>query len=302
MFRSSNILKDHTWATEVKEIDLPVEAISHLLITLQGFNATDETKLGEILAYLNKVVILHNGKSIISMESTDLFALNCFLLGAAPVLTTSIATDNVSRALTLILPFGRSLFNPKECLPKTKKGELKLQLDCTVPATDFDNGVINVQCVELPGASPDKYLKSTLTKVVAPGATGDNDVDLPMGNLVAGIMLFSTTVFQTSSHTQGIEEVRVLVNNSEFGYVSGKYLSLIGQSGINLNQLVRVPAAAGELITQHYAYLDYDPVKNDEFLIDTSDVSSFKVRLNMGVNEACRVLPVEIASIEDLLK
>lgn len=301
-FISSNILKDHTWATEVKEIDLPVNPISHLIITLMGFNATDESTLAEILGFLNKVTVSHKGKSIINLESEDLFALNCFLLGSAPVLTQSIATDNVSQSLSLIVPMGRSLFNPAECLPATKKGELKLYLDCTVPATTFDNGVINVQCVELPEASPEHYLKSCLMNVAAPGATGDNDVDLPMGNVIAGIMLWTTTAFQTSSNTQGIDEARVLINNSEFGYVSGKLLSHIGQSILNIPQLTRVPKASGELITQHYCYLDYDPVKDNNYLIDTSGISSFKVRLTMGVDEASKVFCVELGSVEELMK
>lgn len=301
-FISSAILKDHTWATETKEIDLPVNPISHIILTLQGFNATDESTLAEILGFLNKVTVTYKGKSIFNMESEDLFALNCFLLKAAPVLTTSVATDNVSRSLSLIIPFGRRLFDPEECLPKTRKGELKLLLDCTVPATTFDNGIINVQCVELPEASPSNYVKSTLMNVSAPGATGDNDVDLPIGNFIAGILLWSTTAFQTSSHTQGIDEARVLVNNSEFGYVSGKFLTHIGQSITNLGQLARVPAAAGELITQHYAYLDYDPVKDNNFLIETSGVSSFKVRLTMGVDEASKVMAIEVGAVEELLK
>jgi len=301
-FISSNILKDHTWATEVKEIDLPVNPISHIIVTLQGFNVTDESTLAEILGFLNKVTVLYKGKSIFNMESEDLFALNCFLLKAAPCLTTSTATDNVSRALSLIVPFGRRLFNPIECLPKTRKGELKLQLDCTVPATSFDNGIINIQCVELPEATPENYLKATLMNVSAPGAVGDNDVDLPMGNYIAGVLLWSTTAFQTSSHVQGIDEARILVDNSEYGYVSGKFLSHIGQSIANLGQLVRVPAAAGELITQHYCYLDYDPVRDNQFLIDTLSVSSFKVRLTMGVDEASKVMAVEVGTIEELLK
>lgn len=294
---SSNILKDHTWATEVKVLDLPINPISHLLITLQGFNETNESTLAEILAFLNEVEVTYKGQTILSLESEDLFALNCYLLGAAPVLTTSIATDNVSRALTLVVPFGRKLYDPKECLHGSRKGEMQLRLDCTVPATSFDNGIINVQAIELPDATPERYLKNTLLKVSAPGATGDNDVELPIGNPIAGIMLFSTTMFQTSSHTQGIDEVKVMVDNVEHGIVSGKTLSIYGESINRIQTLARVPAAAGENILQHYILLDYDPAQNDEFLLQTAGKSSVKTRLTMGVDEASKVIPIELVRV-----
>ena len=296
-FISSNVLKDWTWATEVKIIDLPVNPISHILITLSGFNATDESTLAEILGFLNEVEVTHRGASVIDLESEDLFALNCFLLGNSPVLSNSVATDNMSRDLTLVVPLGRTLFNPDECYPATRKGELQLRMDCTVPATTFDNGVINVQAVELLDAKPSRYLKATLLKLTAPGATGDNDVDLPIGNKFAGIMLMTTTGNQAASHTKGIDEARVLVDNREVGYVSGKWESHYGSAINRIQSLTRVPAASGDAIMQNYALLDFDPAFDSKFLLDTKGKSSLKVRLTMGVDEVAKVLPIEIVSV-----
>jgi hypothetical protein len=300
-FISSNVLKDWTWATEVKIIDLPVNPISHLLITLSGFNATDESTLTEILGFLNEVEVTHRGASVLDLESEDLFALNCFLLGAAPVLSNSVATDNMARDLTLVVPLGRSLFNPDECYPSTRRGELQLRLDCTVPATTFDNGVINVQAIELIGAEPKRYMKATLLKISAPGATGDLDVDLPVGNKFAGIMIMTTTGNQATTHTKGIDEARVLVDNREFGYVSGKFSSHYGAAINRIQSLARVPAAAGTAIMQNYALLDFDPAFDSNFLLDTKGKASLKVRLTMGVDEAAKVLPIEIVEVAESL-
>ena len=296
-FIHSNILKDHTWATEVKVIDLPINPISFLSLTLSGFNATDESTLAEILGFLNGVQVTYRGMTVMDLESEDLFALNLFLLGRAPFLDTSVATDDMPRNLTLLIPFGRKMYNGLECFKATKKGELQLRLDCTVPATSFDNGVINVHCVELPGASPSQYLKSTLLKVVAPGATGDNDVSLPIGNKITGVMLWETTGPTAAQHTQGIENVRILVNNSEYGFVSGRFISEQALCMNKIQTLARVPAAAGLNIVQKYAYLDFDPDGSENFLLDTSGKSSVVVRLNMGVDEASKVMPLEIVSI-----
>jgi len=296
-FIHSNLLKDHTWATEKKILDLPVNPISHLVITLDGYNVTDETTMAEILGFLNKVTVVHRGNSIIDLESEDLAFLQEALGFGAPVLTSNIATDNYARELTLIVPFGRMLFNPDECFHATKKGELQLHLDCTVPTTSFDNGIINIEACELLGATPSHYLKSTLLAVAAPGATGNNDISLPIGNDIAKILLYTTTIPAASSHTWGIQDIKVLVDNSEYGYVSTKgkcQKGLLSWVGMGKTHDI---AAYGSIKSGHYFMLDYDPLGNGMFLLNTEGKSSVKVRMNMGVDEAAKVIPVELVKI-----
>ena len=296
-FIHSNLLKDHTWATEKKIIDLPVNPLSHLVITLEGYNATNESTYAEIMGFLNKITVVHRGNSIIDLESEDLAFLMTALGFGPPVLTQNIATDNYNRELTLIVPFGRSLFNPDECFHATKKGELQLHLDCTVPATSFDNGIINIEACELLGATPSRYMKSTLLSVAAPGATGNNDVSLPIGNDIAKILFFTTTLPGESSHTWGIQDLKILVDNSEYGYVSTKgkcQLGLLGWAGFGKNHDI---AAYGQVQPTNYFMLDYDPLGNDQFLLNTEGKSSVKVRMNMGVDEAAKVIPVELVKI-----
>ena len=293
-FILSNILKDYTLATEVKVIDLPVNPLSFILLTMSGFNVTDESTLAEILTFLNKVEIVYKGMTVQSYNSEDLFALNCVINQKSPLLTNMIATDNASRDLTLMVPFGRNIFDPAECFPGTTKGQLQLVLDTTVPATTFDNGILNIQTLELPGASPENFLKITSLNVSAPGAVGNNDIDLPIGNKIVGLLLYSTTGNQAASHTKGIDSARILVDNAEIGYVSGRYMSYQGLNAVKIQTLTRTLAAQGLSPLAHYLYLDYDPVGNGEFLLETEGKSSVKVRMEMGVDEASRVIPVEL--------
>jgi len=257
----------------------------------------DEATLAEILGFLNEIEVTHRGASIIDLESEDLFALDCFLLGNAPVIPNSIGTDNMTRDLTLVVPMGRSLFNPDECYPGTRKGELQLRLDCTVPGTTVDEGIINVQAIELLDAKPTRHLKATLLKLTAPGVTGDIDVDLPIGNKFIAIMLMTTTANQATTHTKGIDEARVLVDNREYGYVSGRWMSHYGSCINRIQSLARVSLAAGPAVMQNYALLDFDPAFDGKFLLDTKGKSSLKVRLTMGVDEVAKVLPIELVTV-----
>ena len=194
-FNYSSIVLDRTSATEVLPIDLPIRPISHLIVTMDGQNMTDENTLAELLTFINTITVSHLGRTIYNLESEDAYAQNCYLYGNRPVLTGKIGTDNLNRSLSLIIPFGRKLFDEQECYPATKKGELTLNLDLTVLGTTWDEGILNVNVVELPDATPSKYLKTTLKTITAPGATGENDVGLPIGNEIVAIALRMTSYY-----------------------------------------------------------------------------------------------------------
>lgn len=296
-FIRSSLLEDHTAATEVKKLDLPTNPLSHLIISLDGYNATDEATLAEILAFINKVEVTHFGRTVLSLEGEDLAALDAYLYGGMPVLSNNIATDNATRCLSLIVPFGRKVFTPDECYPATKKGELTLSLDYTAPATSMDNGTLNIEAVELLDASPSHYLKSTYRSVSAPGATGDNDVDLPIGNELIALMLWNTTFPAASSHTYGIDNVKLLVDNVEFNYASARAQCLVGDMIFRLSTLPRDIAAFGQVLPDNTFWMDFDPHGDGQWLIDTAGKSSVVVRLTMGVDEACRVVVLERVSV-----
>ena len=293
----SSILKAYTMATEVKKLDLPVNPLSHLCITISGFNVTDEATLAEILSFLNKITITHRGKTIIGLESEDLAALMMYLFWRSPMLTQNVSTDNATRQLTLIVPFGRTLYNPQECFPATKKGELTLTLDTTVPSASLDNAVIDIETIELPDANPTQHLKCELYNVAAPSGTGDNDVALPIGNLIDGIIFYSTTFPGTSSHAYGINEVTLRVNNKEHTLGQCKTASLIGEMATQLVTNPRDIAAFGQVFPKNYFWMRYNADYMDTFLFNSEGLSSYVARLNMQVAEVAKVIPVQLEKV-----
>jgi hypothetical protein len=295
-FIRSSLLRDYTTATEVKKIDLPVNPLSHLIISMDAYNATDEATLAELLAFINKVTVTQMGKTVVDLQSEDLYALNCYLYHRRPVLYGKIATNDQARILSLIVPFGRRMFDPAECFPATKKGELTLTLDMTVPATSADNSTLNIEAVELVGANPANYLKSTVATIAAPGATGDNDWEVPIGNKIVMLQIRMTTFPAASSHTFGVDLAKVLVNNKEYGYSAARAQCLVGDLINIVDTQHGTIAAQGSIEPLNVVWLDYDPRGDGNWLLETAGKSSVKVRMEMGVDEATYVTVAELVS------
>ena len=295
-FIRSSIVKDHTAATETIEENLPINPLSHLIIALDGYNATDEATLAEILAFLNSIKVTQYGRTIVNLQSEDLYGLNCYLFKNRPYLEGKVATDNQRRVLGLIVPFGRKLFNPDECFPATKKGELKLYVDMTAPATSMDNGTVNIAAIELPGANPAKYLKSTMATITAPGATGDNDVSLPIGNEIVALLIRMTTFSQASSHSYGVDEVAILKNNNEYGYASSRTQDLAVDMALRLDFQHGVIAAQAADTPANMVWIDFDPNGDGKWLLETAGLSSLEARLTMGVDEATYLTRIELVN------
>jgi len=291
------LMDARTMATEVITIDLPVNPVSHLILTVEYYNVTDEATLAEVLAFINRVTVAHLGRSIISLESEDLSGLNAYLYGVGGWRHNPIATDNQDIAFSMIVPFGRFPFCAGECFPASKRGEFQLTLDTTVPATSLDNATISVAAIELLDAVPVSYLKCAGMAVGAPAAVGNLDVDLPIGNKLAAILLRMTTWPAASSKVWGIDDVRLLFDNVELDYVSANAPSLVGEMMLRATIPSRSVAAQGLPAPNNVCWMDFDPDLSAEYLIDTKGASSVKLRNNMGVAEASWVSPVEIVDV-----
>jgi hypothetical protein len=293
-FIRSSLLKDYTTATEVKKIDLPVNPLSHLIISMDAYNATDEATLAELLAFINKITVEHNGVGVCSLQSEDLYGVNTYLYGNRPVLVGKLATDNLHRCLSLIVPFGRRIFDPNECYPATRKGELTLSLDMTVPATSADNSTLNIEAVQLIGATPQRFLKTIMKAVSAPGATGENEVELPIGNKIAAMLLRLTTWPGASTHTYGVNGVKTFVDDSQYGYSYARAQCLTGDLIFHYDTQHGNIAAQGAIQPANILVVDFDPQRDDQFLLETEGKSKVHAVLDMGVDEATYLTTLEL--------
>jgi len=278
--------------------DLPVQPLSHIIVTLRALNAAGfECTKYELESLIRKVEVLYKGASIISLSGVELDTYNALVFRNLPILGNQVAAINSVRTLCLVIPFGRKIFDPAECFPATKKGELQLQITWNTAAATPNVGTpqIQIETVELPGASPKQYVRvTTLTKT--PTAVGLHDVDLPIGNKFIGIQLHATTVPIGIVWTKSISYVKLLVNNLEFNYSKANWESL---HGMLLNKIGHREPYDLDADHDHYmdaALMDFDPLGDDKYLLDSKGMASLKLRIYADVADAILIHPIELVA------
>jgi hypothetical protein len=281
-------------ASSVSTWDLPVNPLSHLIITIRGTNAgAVEATIMNILDRLQKVEVLYKGSSIASLSGTDLWRLDAILFGKMPILLNQVATASAARALSLVLPFSRKMLDPNEAFPASSRGELKLQITLSATETAINNITLQIEAVEMPEAKPKQYLKAT-TLSLTPTSGIDNDIALPIGNKYAGLMLFSSTVPTSTSFTATISKAKLLLNGLEQYFSSANWESLHGDLLNRIGHVEAYDLSADDDDLAKVALMDFSPNNVDDFLLDTKGASSLVLKITAGDASPIRVIPLEL--------
>lgn len=301
--------------------DLPVNPLSAIFFTIKFLNDTgtlaNYSLISALLAQVSKVEVLYQGSAVISGSLADLARVNGFLLGRPPLQGRAPVTNNDIRWITVPLLLGRRPYWAKECFPAVRRGELQLQTTFAAAQTGVDTPVLQVETLELLEAKPTQYLKyTTISKT--PTATGDHDVDLPIGNRLAGVVGFSTTPPSGTSFNASLGQMRLLLDNVEGWYAKTNFESLQGSNAMRVNDspLTAVHSHlenTGALYTQNaetggnhptasfwdqYVFLDLDPLHDDQWLVDTKGRARVHLRINQEPTaDAIRLLPLELVSV-----
>lgn len=283
-------------ASQVWTKDLPVNPLGHIWLTLKGLNVTNECAVADFLARLAKITVSIAGQSIYNLSGADLFAWNCIHQGREPIFANRIATDDGTRYLTMLIPFGRKLFDPSECHPATRRGEFQLRIEFSASEAEVDGLMLSVGCVELLDASPTRCLKLTTINMASP-QVGDNDVPIPIGNPLAGVLLWGTTTVATTAWTNTIESLKLLIDNVESEYAKANWEDLHGDLLTRCGYIGDHSAAFGDDELVKYAYMDFSPSWSDDWLVETAGRSSVMLRIVGGDTNPLRVLPVELMSV-----
>jgi|TARA_Y100000310_G_C20701301_1_gene830189 hypothetical protein len=317
-FFQSVVAQDITESDGSKSYNLAIRPLSHLIINIKCLNLSANTKAtaAQILGALEKIEVLRHGTSIVSLSALDLYAMNCILLGHEPIQVNATNLENSSRNIPLIVPFGRTLYNPNECLPGGTAGELQLKLEIDIADTGYDGYISQVEQVELPEATPARYLKY-MTKDYTPSATGSAEVTIAREGTLAGILLWGTTIPTGTSWTTTIDQIRMLVNNQEKYYGTVNWESLhamlvnrcnaaggfsdhvhLENTGGSYAQNADTAAAEqGDHIISNHAYLDLSPGNVDDFLLETEPLSSLSLDVIAGDTNATRITPVILKDV-----
>jgi len=275
--------------------DLPVNALSHLIITIRGINAAAvEATLADILGRLAKIEVLYKGSSVASISGADLHKLDAIMFGKMPILANQVATASASRYLSLILPFSRVLLNPNEGFPASARGELKLQITLSASEAAISTITLQIEAIEMPEAKPKQYLKATTLSLI-PTSGVDNDIALPIGNKYAGLMLFSTTIPTGTSFVATISKAKLLLNGLEQYFSSTNWESLHGDLFNRIGHVEVYDASADDDDLKNYALMDFTPNSADDFLLDSKGASSLVLKITAGDANVLRVIPLELS-------
>lgn len=301
-------------ADGVQVFDLPVNPLSVVLLHISPLGETSTignySLLIRLLSALDNVTVSFRGGAFIAMSGLDLAALAMLWHRFTLWQSNAVETDNDRRSLVLPVCFGRKPFDVKECFPVSKKGELQMSCTWDIADTGFDGLRISVETVELPGATPDFVQKcTTIARTLT--ATGQNEIDLPIGNFLRGVLLFGTTSFAGAAPAPSLGQLQLLKDNTQQFFSATDFEVLRGALGLkgipfpaDFRHIHSVNAAGagrentlepgiGLSLDANYALMDLDPLHDDSFGMETEGAGRVHVRMDAETADAIRVLPIE---------
>src|SRR5919106_60333 len=118
-----------TASADIEPLELPVNPISHLLLTIEGTQVDPAGSLGtysyldDFASGVTDVSVRRMGEQLIQGQLTDLMMVNAFLTGYFPWGTKIDYVTGRARTMTFLLSFSRVPFWHEEALAATKRGE-----------------------------------------------------------------------------------------------------------------------------------------------------------------------------------
>lgn len=301
-------------AGTVVSYDLPVNPLSHILLTLKHAQNLADDALGfaNVPAMIDKVEVLYKGSAVFSMSGIDMLACGIFVNGFESWGANNDGSDDDERAFTFLVPMTRKLYSPVECYPASTRGELVLQITYAAAFTDIDTVRAQIETVEIPGAEASQFIKMT-TLSVTPAAAGQLDIELPIGNDISELVMTGATIPAGTADTATLNQLEILVDNINKFYaesnfetinnMAGRMRAAPGYFGYHVHRLTGAtfaqwddtsPVIPADHIINCHLHLPFDIFRDGEFALKTAGKSDVILRLDAGDTGAIRVIPVEV--------
>lgn len=305
----------------ITPFDLPVNPLSFLLVHFQITRAVPAALLtyeaiDDLITAITAVRILHRGEQIIQGSLRDLMMMNALYQGVFPGMSKlhpiGAAVDSISFPICL----GRKPYDPDSCFPATSRGNLRMEMDTAVFPTGYTALSYSVETVELIEADPSEYVKYVTQARTA--VVGQFDAPLPIGNPLLGVLMFDTAIATLNTDVSSWGTIKLLKDNVEQYYPLSDYVSLASmvemkmkdQFALNAGHVHKFVAAdalasmtdsAATLISagaRGYAFLDFDPLHDGQYEMETAGAADIKIRGNGGSATAVRYHPLERVTIK----
>ena len=306
MFRFTNVIRGRalTAGGAFDALRLPSDPLQAIFITIRCLNMGARATFANILNVFANLSVNLDGSPVMSGTAADLYRLAAYIQRQQPDMVNDVKTDNGIRRLTLPILFGRMPFFPDECLPSTRAGSLNLIAELAGAFTNLDTVTVDVDALTLPDAEPSRYLLG-LPSTFTPAATGDMDVDVPIGNVLVGSMFFGTTIPNGLNDVSTINRVHLFADEERIYYHDIARHAMQGAQCLTLPPLrefdthlhesngaapadVSVPAWADSLFA-NYLFADLDPLRDGRHALPTAGIGSLKWRVNAGDTNPARI-------------
>lgn len=297
--------------------DLPVNPLSLVEITLRGVITAADTAnpLLDIYASVPQVAVTYRGQDVIRGSLQDLAVLNACVSGRVP--WGMGPQDAAAEVWSLSVPlcFGRRAYDPMECFPAVRRGDLVLECTIDTAVNNIDLEQVQIETVELLDVSPERFLKYTTNQRTFTG-TGEETVRLPIGNPLLGVLLFGTTAPTAAARTATWEQIRTKVDNVETLYARANWDTLHagiiqrihsdtshlqdhvhrynGAAAAFANSLERIQVGG---VLDHYGFLCFDPLKDGSYALETAGRADVTISRDVGTADVGRFLPVELVAV-----
>lgn len=268
--------------------------MSFVLLHVRADAGVAAPDFNQLIGHIQSIVVTFKGTQIVSMSGVDLVRAVHTLIGRPVNIEGFNAVAPGLVGFTIVIPFGRKPFDPKECFPATRRGEFGITVTRAAALTNIANPVFAIESCQLLEAEPAQFLKMvTLSRNIV---AGDADFELPIGNPFLGLQLFSPTAFGNAPISETVRRARLLFDNVEYDYADIAFDINRSTGFLRASDLNDYTALTSNM--RSYSYMDFDPLKDDSYLIETEGRASVRLRLTPDVAGLVRVTPIELIRLE----
>jgi hypothetical protein len=273
--------------------DLPVNPVSFLLLHVRGDAGVNAPDFQQLLGHLERVVVSFKGTQIVSMSGQDLVRLVHTVWGRMINIENFNAVSPALVSYTVPIPFTRKPYWPMEAFPATRRGEFTISITRSTALSNIANPVFSVEAVELLEAEPKQFLKMvSLSRAIV---AGDADFELPIGNPFLALQVFSPTSMGNTPISETIRRSRLLLDNVEYDYSDTAFDVLRGVGFLRRGDSNEYTALTS--LYRNYTYMDFDPLMDDTYMVETEGRASVRLRFVPDVAGTVRVTPLELVRL-----
>lgn len=280
--------------------ELSDDVLAAVWLTIKGDLVAADQCIDDLLGLIDGIDVWFGGFNVVHYASGVKAAMMNMLLkqSRTMLIGNGQAIDDIMGVSFPIL-FGAPYINDKMALPADKSNRKTLSLTVDIADAAFDDLLIDICEVILPGASPVGFIKQEEISQVALG-TGDKDVWLQRNWDLLKLLFHCPTVPVDAAWTTTINRAGLEIDDFVFGYqnvpweiLHGEMMDEItGMAGIE-NHFHADPSAGVtgfpedlEHWIRSFAVMDFFFEKDLKWKAPLSVASTAKLKLNMGVDEA----------------